>query len=162
MNYPKRTTLHPNVVCFSFDKLKGVAVYTASMFFSLGWWVFIDALISNIKSGEPKAYAGVEDWISGVLVTMGMPIVLVALSRLKEDDGSLFRHYLLFFIGAAIAMGGVAGSVTILVFKYITQNDRAVDPYLGVSQVIQSVFIFVSLIILSNNTKKERTYIYCV
>ncbi|KAI9261696.1 hypothetical protein BDA99DRAFT_560552 [Phascolomyces articulosus] len=70
---PRSIFIIPNPFRALSHKARQIGVYSSGVLFALGWWVFIDALVISVKSGEDaKAHMGFEDWVSGILSTFGM------------------------------------------------------------------------------------------
>ncbi|TIB77524.1 hypothetical protein E3Q23_01242 [Wallemia mellicola] len=88
-----------------FPKLREWGIYFAGMLFASGWWFFFDAAIisKRTKSDDPF-----ED----------VPLVL-STNRKENDDPYAWRARCWLFVGFALLAGGLAGSVSLLVIKYI-------------------------------------------
>ncbi|ORY91664.1 hypothetical protein BCR35DRAFT_298918 [Leucosporidium creatinivorum] len=159
-------------------------VYFSGALFAIGWWFFLDAAISSAHAtplDDPGAYDPVpvhvtfSDWTPGICSTLGMIIVnLIDKQQLLSDDGDgaswgegswgggvAWRARLFLFLGFALMAGGMAGSVTVLVIKYV------LPPYpgsfgveWGVANVIQSITIMLSAIVLWVAQSAESDYEY--
>ncbi|KAJ2357244.1 Vacuolar protein sorting-associated protein 68 [Coemansia erecta] len=136
------------------EQLHDSGTYISGALFTLGWWFFIDGLVMA-RTTDAEVKFGFEDWIPGLLCTLGMMITnSIDLSLLREDSfgyggsGLAGKAKLTLFIGIALIAGGLAGSVTILTIKYLVPQVDASVLYIGFSNVIQTVLILLSSIML--------------
>ncbi|KAJ8663463.1 hypothetical protein O0I10_000703 [Lichtheimia ornata] len=166
---PRSIFIIPNPFRALSHKARQIGVYSAGVLFALGWWVFIDALVMSARAeGDVKAHMGFEDWVSGILSTLGMVIInLIDKSRLHGEEyayaGSslVFKARLFLFLGFALIAGGFAGSFCVLIVKYIVYYESAQPyTYYGAAIVIQCGLIMVSTIVLwvAQNTQGEYEY----
>ncbi|KAI8067562.1 hypothetical protein BC940DRAFT_301045 [Gongronella butleri] len=129
-----------------------IGVYMAGALFALAWWFFVDGLCTS----EP-GLVGFEDWVGGILATLGMIVVNLidkeALRGTDYDDRVPWRARLFLFIGFALMAGGFAGSVTVLVVKYTTKMDPV--PYVGITDVVQTSLIMFSTAVLWLSQKDD-------
>jgi len=67
---------------------------------------------------------------------------------------------LFLFIGFALMAGGLAGSVTVLVLKYVIPGHPEQFAYYGYANVSQSVALMLSAVVLwiAQNTSNEYEY----
>ncbi|KAJ1841016.1 Vacuolar protein sorting-associated protein 68 [Coemansia sp. RSA 2708] len=127
--------------------------YLSGALFTLGWWIFLDGLI--LSRTHDSIALGFEDWLPGLLCTLGMIITnSIDLSLLREDgfgygsSGLAGKAKLTLFIGIALLAGGLAGSLTILTIKYIVPQVAADVLYIGFTGVLQSVAILLASVAL--------------
>ncbi|KAG2219012.1 hypothetical protein INT45_013775 [Circinella minor] len=118
-------------------KGRKMGVYLAGMLFALGWWMFVDGLSFSFILPDRKAYAGFEDWAPGI-----------ALKGTAFDEGIPWRARLFLFMGFAMLAGGFAGSVSVLVVKYVMHDLEAIDSYIGICTVVQCGLIMLSTAVL--------------
>lgn len=159
-------------------------VYLAGALFAAGWWTFIDATLLSryaINPLDPKSphdgipvHVAFPDWIPGILSTLGMIIInLIDKEQLKGDDeggdwqgaswgGSVaWRARLFLFVGFALLAGGLAGSITVLVIKYIVPAyPESFGVNWGIANVAQSIAIMLSAIVLWTAQNAESEYEY--
>ncbi|KAH8915941.1 UPF0220-domain-containing protein [Atractiella rhizophila] len=158
----------PRRVCIiRFPKLnlgprkREILVYLAGGLFAIAWWCFIDAAILSSRYRDPNpdepfplipVRVKFIDWIPGLCATLGMTIVnLIDKQRLLEDyDGtSAWKARTFLFCGFSLMAGGLAGSVTILLLKYVLpQWEQSFVVWWGVSNVVQSIAIMLSAVVL--------------
>ncbi|KAL7413876.1 hypothetical protein BDY24DRAFT_388420 [Mrakia frigida] len=171
MSLPRAAYDPRRVFLFDFPKLslgpkkREIGVYLSGAFFAIGWWVFIDAVIlsKTAKLGPDSPYDEVPvhitfaDWISGIIATLGMLITnMIDKSRLSADGGgawggegtSAFRARLVLFLGFALMAGGLAGSLTTLIIKYILPSYPSEFVYYGIAAVAQAGGIMLSSVTL--------------
>ncbi|KAI8970044.1 hypothetical protein BDF20DRAFT_915915 [Mycotypha africana] len=135
--------------------MKQASGYIAGMLFALAWWIFIDGLVTNINLPDRQVIPGIEDWVPGLITTIGLILVSVidknSLSGTNAgdyfDEDFVWKVRLFLFFGFAMLAGGFSGSVAVLTTKY---NDSANiwEQYLGIALVIQSSLILISTAIL--------------
>ncbi|KAM3581114.1 Vacuolar protein sorting-associated protein 68 [Umbelopsis sp. WA50703] len=157
----------PNPFKFLGEKQRAVGVYAAGAFFAIGWWAFIDAITLASRDPFKEVSIGFEDWISGILTTLGMLVInLIDKSSLHGEtfsysgDSLVWKARLFLFVGFALIAGGLAGSVCVLILKYIVTEVPDADLYYGIGQVAQCGFIMLSTVILwiAQNTQEEYQY----
>ncbi|KAI8140713.1 hypothetical protein BJV82DRAFT_622233 [Fennellomyces sp. T-0311] len=133
-------------------KGRQMGVYLSGMLFALGWWMFVDGLSFSSILPDRKVFAGFEDWAPGIVTTLGMIIVCLidkeALRGSTYDDGIPWRARLFLFVGFAFMAGGFAGSVSVLVVKYVMHDFEPLDSYVGIGTVIQCGLIMLSTAVL--------------
>ncbi|SGY79555.1 BQ5605_C008g05162 [Microbotryum silenes-dioicae] len=120
-------------------------VYFSGALFALGWWCFLGAaILSSHATPLPDSgsydpvpvHVSFADWTPGICSTLGMIIInLINKEHLLNDEGEweggllgggvAWRARLFLFVGFALMAGGLAGSVTVLVIKYV------IPPYPG-------------------------------
>ncbi|GAA6001361.1 Vps68p [Rhodotorula paludigena] len=156
-------------------------VYFAGALFAFGWWAFLDASISSAHakpiSDPDTPYDPVPvrvtfaDWAPGLCATLGMVIVnLIDKQRLMSDDwdgswaagGSVaWRARLFLFCGMALMAGGVAGSIAVLIIKYLVPNyPESFGVNWGIADVVQSLAILISAVVLWTAQNAESDYDY--
>lgn len=131
--------------------MDGVAVVLASNQDGVGLPVV------GIAAGGIK----VEDWICGLVATLGMVMIQLVPKDILVGDGggSGFYSYssdsepwkarLWFITGFVLMLGALGGSITVLVLKYTSQGYLdGMNVYLGAVYVTQSGLIFISSLVL--------------
>ncbi|KAI9839354.1 MAG: hypothetical protein M1837_002121 [Sclerophora amabilis] len=143
-------------------------VYSAGALFSLGFFFFIHA---STWSHSPKyggdAHIKFVDWIPGLCSSFGMLVInCIEKSRLSADtfsysgSGVAWKARLVLFLGFALMAGGLAGSVTVLVLKYVVPEYAFPALYFGIANVIANGLIMLSSVVLwvSQNIEDDYTY----
>ncbi|KAJ8081494.1 Vacuolar protein sorting-associated protein 68 [Marasmius tenuissimus] len=138
-----------------------VGVYLAGGLFTLALWVFLDAAVLSAhakvpwdENADPPVHVTFIDWIPGICSLLGYAVVnLIDKDRVRGEEGfgdprSVWRARLFLFIGFALMAGGLAGSVTILVLKYILSDYAEMFKYYGYANVSQNILLMLSAIIL--------------
>ncbi|KAH0581208.1 hypothetical protein H2248_012326 [Termitomyces sp. 'cryptogamus'] len=139
-----------------------VGVYLAGALFALANWTFLDAAVLSAHAhapwGQPDTPPPVHvtfvDWIPGICSLLGYLIInLIDKDRIRGDEGfgdsrAVWRARLVLFIGFALMAGGLAGSVTVLIIKYILNGYTEQFTYYGYANVSQSVALMLSAIVL--------------
>ncbi|GAA6029778.1 hypothetical protein JCM8097_001045 [Rhodosporidiobolus ruineniae] len=183
---PLRTADPRRVCLISLPKLhlgprkREFLVYFAGALFAFGWWAFLDASILSAHAkpiSDPDTpydpvpvHVTFADWAPGLCATLGMIIVnLIDKARLVGEDwegswssgGVAWRARLFLFVGFALMAGGLAGSVTVLIVKYIVPHyPESYGINWGVANVIQSISIMFSAVILWIAQSAESEYEY--
>jgi len=145
-------------------KNKGaVAVYGAGAIFAVANWFFLDAAILSAHTKPPKdapydvvIHVSFVDWLPGICSILGLLIVnLVNKAHLRGEETSftgsegsvVWKARAFLFMGFAFMAGGLAGSVTVLVLKYILSYYPEYH-YFGIANVIQNAGIMLTATVL--------------
>ncbi|TFK21621.1 UPF0220-domain-containing protein [Coprinopsis marcescibilis] len=175
-NYdPRRVCLNPFPNLTLGKHRRTVGVYLAGALFAIANWAFIDAAILSAHAkvpwstpenpSEPPVHITFVDWVPGICSLLGYIIVnLIDKDRVRGDDfgdsRAVWVARLSLFIGFAFMAGGLAGSVTVLVLKYVLGGYEEQFKYYGYANVSQSVCMMLSAIVLwiSQSTSSEYEY----
>ncbi|EON61664.1 hypothetical protein W97_00880 [Coniosporium apollinis CBS 100218] len=143
-------------------------VYLAGALFSLGFFFFIDAsAFSSSPRNGSKVHITFVDWIPGICSALGMLVInSIDKSRLAADsfsysgNGVAWKARLVLFLGFALMAGGLAGSVTVMVLKYVVPEYPWPTLWFGVANVVANACIMLSSVVLwvSQNMEDEYTY----
>ncbi|CEH14188.1 membrane protein [Ceraceosorus bombacis] len=186
---PRRVCLLPLPPLPSFVRAnkRTFGIYASGALFSIGWWVFLDAVIlssismkrpaEDVPWSEPATYMSFADWIPGLCGTLGMIVVnLIDKQVLGEaggafafgggsgggwgDGGTQVRARMFLFVGFALMAGGLAGSLTVLTIKYLVAALPPGYEHYGIANVIQNACLMLSTIFLwmSQNADDEYRY----
>ncbi|KAL5531170.1 hypothetical protein ACEPAG_4046 [Sanghuangporus baumii] len=164
-NYdPRRVCINPfpNLNLHIGKYRRTIGVYVAGGLFAFAHWLFLDAAVLSSHyrppAGTPYDTAPVHvtfvDWVPGILSVLGFLIVnMIDKDRIKGEEAyadarAVWRARLILFIGFALMAGGLAGSVTILVIKYVVKNYTERFTYYGYANVAQNISIMLSAVIL--------------
>jgi hypothetical protein len=146
-------------------RAKEFGVYLSGGLFTAGWWLFVDGIILASKVEQSHVTIGFEDWIAGVLTTLGLIVInLIDNSRMQSDlqSGSRVEWVarLFLFVGFALMAGGLAGSISVLVLKYVVPEVGMPEIYFGYTIVGQAMLIMLSTVVLwiAQNTEPEYQY----
>ncbi|CAK5274818.1 unnamed protein product [Mycena citricolor] len=171
---PRRVCLNPFPE-LNFEKHKRtLGVYTAGFLFTLANWIFLDACILSAHAkapwGQPDTpvpvHVNFADWVPGICSLLGFLIInLIDKDRVKGDDGfgdprAVWRARLFLFLGFALMAGGLAGSVTVLVLKYIMPEHTPQFQYYGYANVSQNVALMLSVAVLWMAQTTNNDYEY--
>ncbi|KAI5803176.1 hypothetical protein EDC01DRAFT_716306 [Geopyxis carbonaria] len=147
--------------------LRAGGVYTAGALFSLGFWFWIDASVFSKKANTSEVHINFVDWIPLICSILGMLVInSIEKSRLSADSfsysgsGVAWKARLVLFMGFALMAGGLAGSVAMMVLKYIVPNYPFPTLYFGVANVLSNSLVMLSCIVLwvSQNIEEDYTY----
>lgn len=88
------------------------------------------------------------DWIPGICSALGMLVInSIDKSRLAADsfsysgNGVAWKARLVLFLGFALMAGGLAGSVTVMVLKYVVPEYPWPTLWFGVANVVANACI---------------------
>jgi len=134
----------------------------------LGFFFFIDAAAySHSSKNGSDLHINFVDWIPGICSALGMLVInSIDKSRLSADsfsysgNGVAWKARLVLFLGFALLAGGLAGSVTVMVLKYVVQDAVWPTLWFGVGNVIANTCIMLSSAVLwvAQNMEDEYTY----
>ncbi|KAI0261839.1 UPF0220-domain-containing protein [Gloeopeniophorella convolvens] len=162
---PRRVCLNPfpflsNLTLGKHRRTAGV--YLAGGLFSLGLWTFFDAAILSAHAhppyGEPDypvpVHVSFADWVPPLCALLGMLVTnLIDKDRVRGDAGfgdarAVWRARLILFVGFAFMAGGLAGSVALLVLKYVIPGYQQQYQYYGYANVAANVSLMLSAVVL--------------
>lgn len=137
--------------------------------FSLALFTLIDAATF---SATPRNGSGTHlnfvDWIPGICSALGMLIInSIDKARLAGGDnyafaseGVAWKARLVLFLGFALMAGGLAGSVTVMVLKYVIPRHGWPALWFGVANVIANAGVMLSSVVLWVAENMEDDYQY--
>ncbi|KAF7324596.1 hypothetical protein MKEN_00500900 [Mycena kentingensis (nom. inval.)] len=144
--------------------------------FAIANWIFLDACILSKHASGPwgtpedpspaPVHVTFVDWIPGICSLLGFLVInLIDKDRVRGEDSfgdarAVWRARLFLFLGFALMAGGLAGSVTVLVLKYILPEHPDMFKYYGYANVSQNVALMLSVVILwmAQNAPSEYEY----
>jgi hypothetical protein len=137
----------------------------------VGVWSFIDAVIYSKTVNASDVHVTFVDWIPIICSTLGMLIVnSIEKNRLLNDalgnggfggsSTTTWAARVILFLGFSLLAGGVAGSIVVLVIKFLTKHYSFPTLGMGVSNVVANGAIMLSCIILwiAQNIEDEYSY----
>ncbi|PLB34456.1 UPF0220 family protein [Aspergillus candidus] len=148
--------------------VRNAGVYTAGALFSLGFFFIIDAAaFSHSARNGSNVHVKFVDWIPGICSALGMLVInSIEKSRLQADsfsysgNGVAWKARFVLFLGFALLAGGLAGSVTVMVLKYLLPSYPLQTLYFGIANVIANALVMLSSVVLwvSQNIEDDYTY----
>lgn len=160
---------------------RAIGVYAAGAVFAAGWWLFFDACVRSHQLHQPpppdQTYVPppvaikLDDWAPGISATIGLIIVnLIDKQHLLDeaagsltawgDDPVLWRTRMWLFVGFAFLAGGMAGSMAVLIIKYMVNPHAVGYVEFGVAGVLQNVAIMACAVMLWFSQRSESEYEY--
>jgi hypothetical protein len=117
--------------------------------FSLGFYFFIDAATYSKSARNGSSFhITFVDWIPGICSALGMLVInSIDKTRLGADsfsysgNGVAWKARLVLFLGFALLAGGLAGSVTVLVLKYLVHSVVFPTLWFGVANVLANALV---------------------
>lgn len=150
-------------------------VYGAGVVFTLGWWIFFDALIRSHQLAEvlpSKIHMRGVDWVPGTISALGLVIVnIIDKQHLIDSSGSLatgswgatdpvqWRTRLWLFVGFACLAGGMAGSMALAIVKYTIPSHAGHEDF-GFANVLQNAGVMCAAVLLWVSQRTESEYEY--
>jgi len=147
-------------------------VYLAGALFAIAIWTFLDAAILSAHAKpahdtEPVlVHVTFVDWVPGICSLLGMLVVnLIDKDRVRGEDGfgdskAVWRARLFLFISFALMAGGLAGSVCVLILKYILNDYPEMYKYYGYCNVSQNIGLMLSAVVLWISQSSSGEYEY--
>jgi len=143
-------------------------VYTAGALFSLGFFFFVDAsTYSHSRLNGSDVHVKFVDWIPIICSALGMLVInSIEKTRLAADsfsysgNGVAWKARVVLFLGFALMAGGLAGSVVVMVLKYLVMDYALRTIYMGIANVVANALIMLSSVVLwvSQNLEEDYTY----
>ncbi|WWD01744.1 hypothetical protein V866_008690 [Kwoniella sp. B9012] len=158
-------------------KVRSIGTYLSGGLFALSYFFLFDAAtISSHATPPPDApydvvpvHMSFVDWIPAICSTLGFLITsLLDKSHLNAalsgdswggDGPAAVRARVVLFIGVALMAGGLAGSLTVLILKYII-TEYTDYVYYGIMNVAMNGGIMLSAIILWISQSGSDEYEY--
>ncbi|AFR93008.1 hypothetical protein J008_00881 [Cryptococcus neoformans] len=176
--YDPRRVFRFNVPHFEIGpKARSVGTYLSGGLFALSYFLLFDAatLSSHAKPPPDAPYDVVPvhmafvDWIPAICTTLGFIITsLLDKSHLTSafssdpwahEGSAAWRARVVLFIGVALMAGGLAGSLCVLILKYIVP-DYTGYTYYGAANVATNAGIMISAMILWISQSGSDEYEY--
>ena len=99
-------------------------------------------MLSHHRNGSDKVHITFIDWIPLLCSSLGMLVInSIEKTRLSADsysysgNGVAWKARLVLFLGFALMAGGLAGSVTVLVLKYVVPGYPWPTSWFGIANV---------------------------
>ncbi|CEP22513.1 unnamed protein product [Cyberlindnera jadinii] len=151
--------------------LRSCGVYLSGALYALGVWAFLDAVIYSKTVNASDVHVTFVDWIPIICSTLGMLIVnSIEKNRLLNDalgnggfggsSTTTWAARVILFLGFSLLAGGVAGSIVVLILKFLMKHYSFPTLGMGVSNVVANGAIMLSCIVLwvAQNIEDEYSY----
>lgn len=126
-------------------------MYFAGIMFASAVWVFVDAALYSAFDYARNLHITFIDWIPFLCSILGIVIVnSIDKSRLSGDsfaytDESLARKArFILFIGFALLAGGLGGSFTVFILKYVVAGYEGKSLLMGSANIISNILFMIS------------------
>ncbi|KAF2165093.1 hypothetical protein M409DRAFT_67385 [Zasmidium cellare ATCC 36951] len=147
---------------------RNAGVYLSGALFCIALFVMIDATVySNGRLNGSDLHLNFVDWIPGIFSFLGMLVInSIDKTRLSGDtfaysgDGVAWKARVVLFMGFAAMAGGLAGGVTVMVLKYVTEGATGMSLWFGVANLLANALVMLSCVVLwvSQNMEDDYTY----
>jgi TRAP-type mannitol/chloroaromatic compound transport system permease small subunit len=117
----------------------------------MGFYTLIDISVwskSVRNHSDPSVHVTFVDWIPGICSALGMLVInSIDKSRLSADsfsysgNGVAWKAKLVLFLGFALLAGGLAGSVVVMVMKFIVPALAWPTLWMGIGNVVANAFV---------------------
>jgi hypothetical protein len=102
-----------------------------------------------MNASQPEVHITFVDWIPGICSALGMLVInSIDKSRLSADsfsysgNGVAWKARLVLFLGFALLAGGLAGSVVVMVMKYVVTTEYTwPTTWMGVGNVVANALV---------------------
>lgn len=149
--------------------LRATGVYFSGAFYAAAFYSLLDSALLSAHRNGSDLHVTFPDWIPFLVSSLGMLIInTVDKSLLSGQSFSSFsggssadwQAKVVLFLGFAALSGGLAGSIVILVLKYIVPDIPMPTLLMGILNVVANGSIMISCIILwlAQNLEDEYSY----
>jgi len=148
--------------------VRSTGVYFAGALFSIGFFFLVDAAaFSHSARNGSEVHVTFVDWIPGICSALGMLVInSIEKARLQADSysysgsGVAWKARFVLFLGFALLAGGLAGSVAVMVLKYVVKGYPLPTLYFGIANVIANSLVMLSSVVLwiAQNIEDDYTY----
>lgn len=163
----------------TFHGIRTLGVYLSGVFYALGLWTFLDAVLYSKHANASDVHVTFIDWIPFLCSTFGMLIVSsIEKSRLLQgalnsdsagiggsfgdlDSRMAWQARSVLFFGFSLLAGGLSGSIVVLIIKFLVKDYNTYPTVgMGVNNVLGNVFVLLSCIVLwiAQNAEDEYSY----
>ncbi|KAJ7638173.1 hypothetical protein FB45DRAFT_902184 [Roridomyces roridus] len=173
---PRRVCLNPFPDVDFGKHRRTLGVYFAGALFALANWIFLDACIVSAHAkapwGQPDTPVPVNisfvDWLPGLCSLLGFLVInMIDKDRIRGNDTfgdsrAVWVARLVLFLGFTLMAGGLAGSVSLLVLKYVMPDYPEQFKYYGYANVTQNVTLMLSVVVLWFAQTASSEYDYSI
>lgn len=152
---------------FSATKLRASGVYLSGAFYALAFYSLLDSALFSAHKNASFVHVKFPDWIPFLVSSLGMLIIntvdkslLSGQSFNSGGSGTEWQAKVVLFLGFASLAGGLAGSIVILVLKYVVPDIPMPTLLMGILNVVSNGSVMISCIILWLAQSLEDEYSY--
>lgn len=150
--------------------LRATGVYLAGAFYALGFYALLDSALFSSHGNGSIIHVKFPDWLPFIVSSLGMLIInIVDKARLSGDSSSFsfggnssadWQAKVILFLGFASLAGGLAGSIVILILKYVVPEFPMPTLGMGILNVVANGAVMLSCIFLwlAQNLEDEYSY----
>lgn len=136
--------------------------------YSGGFYTILDSALFSSHGNASVVHVKFVDWLPFLLSSLGMLVInTVEKSRLNSESLSFgggnsagWQAKVILFLGFALLSGGLAGSIVILVLRYIVPQYGMPTLGMGISNVVSNAAVLLSctFLWLAQNLEDEYSY----
>lgn len=150
--------------------LRAMGVYLSGALYAFGFYSLLDSALYSSHGNGSIVHVKFSDWLPFIISSLGMLIInIVDKARLGSEGSSSFsfggaaadwQAKIVLFLGFACLAGGLAGSIVILVLKYIVPEFPMPTLAMGILNVFANAAVMLSCIVLwlAQNLEDEYSY----
>ncbi|CCE89391.1 Vps68p TDEL_0A00590 [Torulaspora delbrueckii] len=163
----------------NFAGLRKISVYLSGVFYALGFWFFLDAVIYSKHANASDVHVTFIDWIPFLCSIFGTLIVnsiekntllqgalsngggMSSFAGSDLDSAMAWQARAVLFFGFALLAGGLSGSIVVLIIKFLAKDYNTYPTVgMGVNNVLGNFFILLSCVVLwiAQNMEDEYSY----
>ncbi|KAL7422085.1 Vacuolar protein sorting-associated protein 68 [Cryptotrichosporon argae] len=182
MSIPRATYDPRRVFRFSLPRLelgpkaREVGTYLSGALFTLSFFLLFDAATLSAHARPPTdaphdvvpVHVSFVDWVPAICSTLGFLVTaMLDKTHLAEalsgdrwgSDGAAWRARVVLFVGVALMAGGLAGSLTVLILKYIIPDYTGYIYYGGANVGTNSGIMLAAMVLwVSQSGSDEYEY----
>ncbi|CAN6622333.1 vacuolar protein sorting-associated protein 68 [Trichomonascus vanleenenianus] len=168
----RATAFRFSVPHISSNTLRASGVYLSGAFYAAAFYVILDSALYSAHGNASVVHVKFTDWLPFILSSLGMLVInTVEKSRLSSESFSFgsssgysstadWQAKVVLFLGFALLSGGLAGSIVILVLRYVVPGYPMPTLGMGVANVVCNACVMLSCVSLwlAQNLEDEYSY----
>lgn len=161
-----------NLPHLSSNALRASGVYLAGAFYAAAFYTILDSALFSKHENGSDVHVKFTDWLPFILSSLGMLVInTVEKSRLSSESFSFgsssgynspadWQAKVILFLGFALLSGGLAGSIVILVLRYVVPDFPMPTLGMGIANVVSNGAVMVSCtsLWLAQNLEDDYSY----
>ncbi|VVT50748.1 uncharacterized protein SAPINGB_P002867 [Magnusiomyces paraingens] len=155
----------------SSNTLRAAGVYFAGSLYAIGFYSLLDSALYSKHVNGSTVHVKFADWLPFLFSSLGMLVInsvdksLLSAANFSfgaSSSGSAadWQAKVILFMGFALLAGGLAGSIVLLVLRYIVPNFPMPTLSMGIENVVANGAVMLSCVVLwvAQNVEDEYSY----